>query len=259
MAMFLERLRQDGKVAIVTGGAQGVGWGIANVLANAGASVVLMGRTQDSLDNAVVEIKKNGGSALAVAGNVVKKADCERVIEAALREFGRIDILINTVGGTRGQTPFLELDQEEFQQDFLLNVQTVLQMTQLAAPHLMERGEGSVVNISSRAAQFARHGSTSYSVAKAALERLTLMMAKELAPKIRVNAISLGAVATDAFERAMKASPLIAEQINTQIPLQRPADPEDIGLAALYFCSEKAYATGSILRLDGGIEKPLGE
>lgn len=255
--MFLERFRQDGKVAVITGGARGIGFGIARVLAEAGASLVLTARSKDSLDKAVAGIESMGGRAVSVVGDVLRKIDNERAIDCALTEFGRVDILINNAGGTDGVKPFFELDQERFQNDFLFNVHSALQMTQLAAPHLMKHGDGSVVNISSRSAQLGSCGFTSYSVAKAALERLTQMMAKELAPRIRVNAISLGTVATDTFEQVLRLSPSMAETLLSNIPLGRLAEPEDVGMAALYFCSSRAYASGAVLRLDGGLDAPV--
>lgn len=255
--MALERLRQDGKVAIVTGGARGIGLGVARVLAEAGASIVLTARTPAHVDAAVAGLEALGARAIAIVGDVTKKADNQNVIDTALREFGRIDILINNAGGTDGVRPFLEIDEGKFEGDFRLNVQSALQMTQLAAPHLMKSGEGSVVNISSRSAQLGSRGFTSYSVVKAALERLTCMMAKELAPDVRVNAISLGAIHTEAFQEVLKITPSLAETLTSQIPLHRIGEPEDVGLAALYLCSSRAYATGMVMQLDGGVDAPV--
>ena len=255
--MALERLRQDGKVAIVTGGVRGVGLGVARVLAEAGASIVVTARTASHIDSAVASLQALGASATGIVGDVTKRADNEHVIETALREFGRIDILINNAGGTDGIRPFLEIDEEKFEGDFRLNVQSALQMTQLAAPHLMKSGDGSVVNISSRSAQLGSRGFTSYSVVKAALERLTCMMAKELAPTVRVNAISLGTIFTEGFEQILKITPDLADTLTNLIPLHRIGDPEDVGLAALYLCSSRAYATGTVMRLDGGVDAPV--
>ena len=255
--MALDRLRQDGKVAIVTGGARGVGLGVARVLAEAGASIVVTARTPARVDAAVASLEALGARAIAIVGDVTKKADNQHVIDTAMREFGRIDILINNAGGTDGVRPFLEIDEDKFEGDFRLNVQSALQMTQLAAPHLMKAGDGAVVNISSRSAQFGSRGFTSYSVAKAALERLTCMMAKELAPDVRVNAISLGTIQTEGFAEILKITPSLADTLTSQIPLRRIGDPEDVGMAALYLCSSRAYATGMVMHLDGGVDGPV--
>ena len=255
--MALERLRLDGKVAIITGGARGVGLGVARVLGEAGASIVLTGRTQSHLEEAASCLEAIGAGVVTAVGDVTKRADNQHVVDVALRALGRIDILVNNAGGTDGVRPFLEIDEDKFEGDFRLNVQSALQMTQLAAPHLMRSGEGSVVNISSRSAQLGSCGFTSYSVVKAALERLTCMMAKELAPKVRVNAISLGTMRTESFEQVLKISPELKEKLTSFIPLNRIGEPEDVGMAALYLCSARCYATGMVMQLDGGVDAPV--
>ena len=255
--MALERLKLDGKVAIITGGARGVGRGIASVLSEAGAAIVMTGRTASDLDRAVADLKSKGARAFAVAGDVTNKADNERTVAAALEEFGRIDILINNAGGSPPQ-PFLEITSESFLQDFRFNVLSAFELTQLAAPHMLAAGGGSVVNISSRSAQFGGKGFTTYSACKAALEQLSKMMAWELAPKIRVNAISLGTIQTEGLESGLAMMGEGArESIARRVPLQRIGDAQSVGLAALYLCSDECYSTASVIRVDGGIIAPL--
>ena len=254
--MALERLKLDGKVAIITGGARGIGRGIAGVLAEAGASVVLTARTQSDLDQAVAEIEAAGGRALALAGDVMKEGDNRRLIDTTLESFGRIDILVNNAGGSLS-VPFMEETAEKMAQTFQFNVLSAFQLTQMAAPHMIEAGGGSVVNISSRSAQLGGTGFTSYSVAKIGLERLTKMMAKELAPHIRVNAVSLGTIMTDGLRGFLERHPEVKDDLLSKIPLGRVGDAEDIGLAALYLCSQGCYANGSVIRVDGGITAPV--
>lgn len=254
--MALERLNLDGKVAIITGGARGVGRGIADVLAEAGASVVISARTQADLDDAVAKIKARGGKAAALACDVTREADNRRLIDAALERFGRIDILVNNAGGAKA-VPFMEETADKFARDFHFNVISAFQLTQMAAPHLIAAGGGSVVNISSRSAQVGGRGFTTYSVAKLGLERLTHIMAQELAPHIRVNAISLGTIMSDGLQGYLDSNPELKASFYGKIPLGRVGDAADIGLAALYLCSAGCYATGAVIRVDGGITSSI--
>ena len=249
----LERLGLRGKVAVITGGARGIGRGIAAALSEAGASVVLTARTQSDLNRAVEEIEASGGRAIAVAGDVQNSADNKRTIEAALDSFGRIDILINNAGGTY-TSPFRDITVEHFEKALRFNLLSAFEMTQLAAPHLMKNGSGSVVNISSRSAQYGGTGFLTYSVAKAGLEQLTRTMAWELAPKIRVNAISVGIVQTEAWDVGFNMMDEEARRrFMNHIPLQQVGTVENIGLAALYLCSAASYATAVVLNVDGGL------
>ena len=249
--MALERLRLDGKVAIVTGGARGVGLGIANVLAEAGAAIVLTDFNEENLGRTVAELAAKGRRVTGVLADVTKTADNERTIASALEAFGRIDILINNAGGSAGSVPYSEATSEMFVRDLHLNVISAFELTNLAAPHLMKHEGGSVVNISSRAAEWPGVA-VAYSVAKAGLEQLTRRMAWALAPKVRVNAIALAGIMTDAFQSNLDRGQGMRERFLSQIPLQRFGDVEGIGLAALFLCSKDCFATASVIRLDGG-------
>tara|TARA_A100001391_G_scaffold1033_9_gene1546 strand:+ start:16616 stop:17383 length:768 start_codon:yes stop_codon:yes gene_type:complete len=249
--MALERLKQDGRVAIVSGGAKGVGLGIAKVLAEAGAAVAIMSRTQSDVDVAVAELALIGPDPLGMAGDVTSQDDRERLVREVIEKYGRIDILINNAGGA-GPAPFDEITSKKFLDDFDFNVVQALHMTQLVAPHMSDGG--SVVNISSRASQIASADMLTYSVVKSGLERMTRMLAHNLAPSIRVNAIALGTIATDALQRFLDSKAAAKDRIIRQIPLHRIGDVEDIGLATLYLCSRGCYATGSVINIDGGIE-----
>ena len=252
--MSLDRLRLEGQVAIVTGGGRGVGRGIASVLAQAGAAVVVTARTLEQIEDTVAHITAAGGRAIAVPGDATSRADGERAVQTALNEFGRLDILVNNVGGGTAK-PFFDLTEDDLVRDFRLNTVSTFLLTQIAAPHMMKNeGGGSVVNISSRAADFPGRGRAPYGVAKAALEQLTRNMAMELAPKIRVNAIALGTVMTSGLQRYYdRGEGGKREHSLATIPLHREGDPEDIGLATLYLCSAGCYATGSVMHIDGGL------
>ena len=255
--MTLERLKLNGKVAIVTGGGRGVGQGIASVLAQAGATVVVTARTPDQINDTVAQIEAEGGSAVAIVADAMKREDNERLIATVIEKFGRLDILVNNAGGGAAK-PFFDLTEEDLLHDFNFNVISTFTLTQLAAPHMLKTGGGSVVNISSRMATFLSKGRMPYGVAKAALEQLTRLLAQELAPTIRVNAIALGTVMTPALERYFENDlDMAQETLLNMIPLHRIGNVQDVGLAALYFCATDCYATGSVLHVDGGLATAL--
>ncbi|WP_333606151.1 SDR family NAD(P)-dependent oxidoreductase [Novosphingobium sp.] len=250
---MFEQTRLDGKVAIVTGGARGIGRGIAQALAGAGATVMVTGRTQTTLDETVAQINAQGGKAVAVLADVECSADNKRTVETALDLFGRIDILINNAGGTY-HAKFFEITIDRFATALRFNLLSAFEMTQLAAPH-MKNGTGCVINISSRSAEFGGGPNfLTYSVSKAALEQLTRTMAWELAPTIRVNAISVGVVRTDAWDVGFSMMDDDAKRMfMKQVPLQTLGSVENIGLAALYLCSDMSYVTAQIVNVDGGL------
>lgn len=253
---MLERLRLDGKAAIVTGAGRGVGRGIARVLADAGASVICTARTADQVEDTAGGIREAGGRAIALAGDVTNKEDNARVIEAARDSFGRIDIVINNAGAGSNK-PFLDLTLDDLEANYRLNAGSTFMLTQMAAPHMLAQGSGAVVNISSIAARFGVRGQTAYCAAKAGVEALTRAMAHELSPKIRVNAIALGFIMTSALERSFAKNPAMKDRLCAMVPLHRLGTPEDIGLAALYLCSPGCYATGTVLHIDGGLQQRI--
>ncbi|WP_197063651.1 SDR family NAD(P)-dependent oxidoreductase [Novosphingobium malaysiense] len=239
-------------MAIVTGGAKGVGLGIASVLAEAGASVVIMSRTQADIDNAIVRLDAFGGQSLGVVGDVTKFEDNERLVQQALETFGRVDILVNNAGGAL-PVPFEQISTQQFHDDFHFNVVQAFQLTQLVVPHMRETGDGSIINISSLAARYGADDMLTYSVTKAGLEQMTRVCAQEFAPEIRVNCIALGMTMTDALEGYISTVEGALANVLPQIPLNRIGNVEDVGLAALYLCSAGCYVTGKVIDIDGGI------
>ncbi|MDB5583547.1 MAG: short-chain dehydrogenase/reductase [Bradyrhizobium sp.] len=249
----LDRLRLDGQVAIVTGAGRGVGEGIATVLAEAGATVICSARRQNEIDDTVAAIKAAGGKAVAIAADVMKKADLDALVEQTIERFGRIDAVINNAGGMNYR-PFLEITEEEFIHHFNWNTTSCFLLSQAAAPHMLAAGRGAIVNISSGAAHFGIRGMMAYCVAKAATENLTRALAQELAPKIRVNALALGAIMTPSLQATYDMEPDFQEKLRALTPLHREGEAVDIGLAALYLLSDGCYASGAIFHIDGGLQ-----
>ncbi|MGA7054921.1 MAG: SDR family NAD(P)-dependent oxidoreductase, partial [Mycobacterium sp.] len=223
--MALEQFKLDGQVAIVTGAGRGVGEGIARVLAEAGASIVGTSRTEDQIAGTIKDIENAGGTAIGLVADAMSRADGERVVEAAMDRFGRIDILVNNVGGS-SYARFLDITDEDFRHTFDWCVTSAFIMSQLAAPHMLEAGHGSIINISSGSARFGIRALTAYCVAKGGLEALTRAMAQELAPKIRVNAIALGSFATTGLKQSLDMMPGSLEKMTETTPLHRLGDVE---------------------------------
>jgi 7-alpha-hydroxysteroid dehydrogenase len=251
--MGLSALRLDGQVAIITGAGRGVGRGIATVLAEAGATIVCSARTKTEIDETVAMIEAAGGKAIALTADVMKRDDLVKLTEDTMARFGRIDILINNAGGNAFR-PFLDITEEEFKFHFDWNTTSAFLLSQAVTPHMAKAGSGSIVNVSSGAATIGIRGMLAYGVAKAGTEQLTRGLAQELAPKIRVNCVALGAVLTPALQNMYDMQPGFREKLHSLTPLGTHGTPEDIGLAVLYLCSKTCYATGSIVKIDGGLQ-----
>ena len=251
--MALEQFGLHGQVAIVTGAGRGVGAGIARVLAEAGATVVGTARTESEIVASISGIEDSGGKGLALVADAACRADNERVVATTMERFGRIDILVNNVGGAT-YARFLDITDEDFRYTFDWCVTSAFIMSQLVAPHMFSAGHGSIINISSGSARFGIRALTAYCVAKGGLEALTRAMAQELAPKIRVNAIALGSFATDGLQQSLDLMPGSLEMMKDATPLHRLGDVEDLGRLTVYLSTRDCYATNAIFHVDGGIE-----
>jgi 7-alpha-hydroxysteroid dehydrogenase len=253
--MLLDRFSLTDKVAIVTGGGRGIGAACALAFAEVGADVVIAARTKEQLEEVAWKVGDRGRRALGVPCDVSELANLELIVEQAMNEFGRIDIVVNNAGGAM-PAPFLDTSEKAFEGAFHFNVTTAFTLSKLAVPHMLARDGGSIVNISSAMGRLTDRGYVAYGTAKGALSHMTRLMAFDLAPRIRVNAIAVGSVATSALDIVLTNDELRNEMV-AKTPLRRLGNTDDIAIAALYLASEAgSFVTGKILEVDGGIEYP---
>jgi 7-alpha-hydroxysteroid dehydrogenase len=260
--MILDRFRVTGRVAIVTGAGRGIGAATAVALAQAGADVVISARTGDELAKVAQQIEAAGRRALAVPADLTDLDAAAGLAGAAADAFGRLDIVVNNVGGAMPR-PFLATKPRHLAAAFEFNVAIAHSLTLAAVPHLLAAGAegtsgraGAVVNISSVIGRVAGRGYLAYGTAKAALAQYTRLAAADLAPRIRVNAIAVGSVATSALDIVMTNDELRG-QLEQATLLGRIAEPADIAAAVLFLASPAAsYLTGKILEVDGGLDRP---
>jgi 7-alpha-hydroxysteroid dehydrogenase len=254
--MILDLFKLTDRVAVVTGAGRGIGRGIALAFAEAGADVVCAARTREQIEETAGLVRERGRRALAVECDVNRSEQLESLVAAALAEFGRLDALVNNAGGWPPK-PVLEISEQDFEAAFHFNVTQAFLLTKLCVPKMLETaGGGSVVNISSRAGGMVQPAFVAYGTAKAALCFMTRQLAPELAPKVRVNAIEVGGVETDAL-RFVLTNDSIRRQLEENTPMKRIGRVEDIAACALYLASPaSSWVTGKIFEVDGGAEAP---
>jgi len=249
--LILDRFRLADRVAVVTGAGRGIGHGIARAFAEAGADVVCAARTLSDVERTAEELRGLGRRALAVRCDVTEEADLQALVATTIQGLGRIDIVVNNAGGWPPSS-VKNTTQMSFEDAFRFNVVSGFTLTRLALPHMLERGGGVVLSISSALSHLVDKPFVVYGTCKAALNHMTRLMAYELAPKVRVNALAVGAVETAPLA-AFLASAELKQKMESLTPLGRIGTPEDIAAAALYLCSPAGeWVTGKVFEVDGG-------
>lgn len=273
-------MRLEGKIAIITGAGKGIGQGIAHCLAREGADVVVNALHQETAANVADEVKALGRKSLAVAADVTKRKEADRLVKETLDAFGRIDILVNNFGAhtdafyTRRNPAFTDQEEVEWDDDYQFNLKSQVLMCMAAVPHLIEQKSGKIINISSVAGRVTVPSQMPYGAFKAGSIYFTRTLAVELgAHNINVNCVCPGGIYSGMMERGLQGridsdpdlkgmtpreyyekniQPKIAE--NARTPLKRELVAEDVGWAVVYFASEESRnVTGQSLTVDCGM------
>src|ERR1700675_2843741 len=240
----------EGKIALVTGGSRGIGKAIAAAFAREGATTVICGRKQESLDDVAAEL---GGNVIPRACHVGKPDELARWVEGVTRDFGPADILVNNAATNVAQGPCLSVDDTQFDKMIDVNLKSAFRLVRLVAPGMCARGSGAIINIASISGIKPQFEGLMYSATKAALIMMTRCYALELGPKgVRVNAIAPGLVQTVLSEYYWK-DPARQAAILARQPIKRIAQPEEIAEVALLLAGDRCpYLTGEVITVDGG-------
>jgi 7-alpha-hydroxysteroid dehydrogenase len=253
--MILDRFRLTDRAAIVTGAGRGIGAATAVALAEAGADVLVSARTTAQLDDVAARIEAAGRRAEVVTADLSDLDAMAGLAGAAKAAFGRVDVVVNNVGGSVPRA-FLDTSPQFLADAFSWNVATAHALSRAAVPLMLEHDGGAIVNISSVMGRVSGRGYLAYGTAKAALSHYTRLAARDLAPRIRVNAIGVGSVATSALDIVLTDDGL-RRQMEQSTPLRRIGDPDDIAATVLFLASPAgSYATGKVVEIDGGIDQP---
>jgi len=250
--MILDKFKLDGKIALVTGAAAGLGRAIAVALAEAGADIACHCRKAGDTDDTISAIEKLGRRAIAVAGDMADKETPKRVVADVLTEFGRIDILINNAGMIR-RTPAVDYSGDDWVLVIEVNLSSVFRLSQAVGRHMIEQGSGKIVNIASLLSFQGGITVPAYTASKSGVAGVTKALANEWAKhNININAIAPGYVATN-NTAALQADETRNRQILERIPAGRWGNPDDLAGAAVFLSSAASdYLQGHILVVDGG-------
>lgn len=241
---------QHKKVAVVTGGGTGIGYAIAEKLAHANIQTIIVGRDEQKLQSAKEAI---GINCFAMPCDLSNLNEIPKLVEKIIGGFGRIDILVNNAG-INMKKDFTEVTDADFQSILTTNLCSVFSLSREVVKQMLIQGGGSIINISSMAAQYGLPRVIAYSASKTAIDGMTRAMATELSPKgIRVNAIAPGFIKTAMTAKALDADPERKAKVFGRTPMGYMGEPADIGEAALFLASDAAkYITGTVLPVDGG-------
>lgn len=245
-------MRLQGKIALITGGARGIGFAIATALSREGATIAIADINVQGANEAAAKLKANGGNAHGFSVNVADQQSVQTMMKDIIAQFGKLDILINNAG-VGGNTPFLETTLENWNRQISINLTGAFIVAQACAKQMVLQGHGGkMIGIASLSGQRGGNGRAAYGAAKAGLELLTKVMSVELSQyEINVNNIAPGAIETDMAATAHDAATRSA--YNYLIPMTRYGTPEEIADAAVFLCSDEArYIQGHTLNVDGG-------
>ena len=257
--MNTELFNLEGKTAIVTGGANGIGKGCSLMLSDAGANIVVADLKFEDAQKAADEINDKGGkampsasSAIAVSCNVTKDEDLTNLVKRTIDEFGSINILVNNVGGGgAGKESPSDISVDDFARTFQLNVFSAWRLSQLCAPEMKKSGYGSIISMSSMSSVNKSPAISAYASSKAAINHMTANLAFDYGPEVRINAVAPGAVKTDALASVL--TPEREKKMLSHTPLDRLGKPEDIAGAVLYFAAPiSSWVSGQVLFVNGG-------
>lgn len=253
----LDRYNLSGKVALLSGAGRGIGAASALALAEAGADIAVMARSVDQLEAVAAAARSMGRRAIAIPCDANKAEDVATAVQRTVDELGRIDTVVSVVGGSMPQ-PFMNTSDKDLRNAFENNVINGLRLVRECVPHLLTAGGGvvgasSVVMVSSAIGHVVGRGYVAYGSAKAALDHAVELMAADLNPKIRVNAVAPGAILTEALE-IVANNPELRASIENATPLRRLGEPDDIAATVLFLASSaSSYITGQIIAVDGGV------
>lgn len=238
------------KIAIVTGGSSGIGFAIAKKFTEQNIHTIIIGRNKQSLDEAVSCL---GTNCETIAFDITNLGGIPDVIKAIVKKHGNIDVLVNNAG-INMKKPALEVTDQEFQQILLTNLTSVFAITREVAKNMVAKKSGSIINISSMAAQYGLPGVVAYAASKTAIEGVTRTLAVELSPQgVRVNCIAPGFIATKMSATALNGDPERKQKVLSRTPMGRLGDPQDVANAAYFLASDDStFITGTVVAVDGG-------
>ncbi|MFC7343556.1 SDR family oxidoreductase [Saccharopolyspora griseoalba] len=251
----LPLFRLDGRVALVAGAGRGIGAATALALAEAGADVAVLSRTPEQIEEVAEQVRGLGRRAVAVPADVSDEQAASAAVGRCVEELGQLDVLVGVTGGAMPR-PFSDTRDEALRKSFERNVVDGVRLVREAAPHLARSEAASVVLVSSSTGHLSGRGYLAYGTAKAALDHAVRLLAADLNPRIRVNAVAPGAIRTEALE-VVAEDPQLKATLEQHTPLRRIGEPEDVAAAILYLASRAAgYVTGQVLAVDGGLVAP---